>query len=450
MYKEIFEASPSSIMLVDKDGFIKLVNPAMERLTGYDKRELVGSSCNMLRCDVCETIRSEAKKKWCMLFEIGAIKGKRCVFVRNDGSYASVIKDARILESEEGRVIGALESFSDSSELEQKDLRIKELSRVASDTKGFHGILGKHPVMESLFQLIEKAAESDAPVLIRGESGTGKELVAHAIHTLGRRRNGPFVQFNCAALNESLLESELFGHTKGAFTGAYRHRIGRFEAANSGDIFLDEIGDIPPGSQAKLLRVLETKQFERVGDNRPIFTDVRIISATNRKLEELAAKGVFRLDLFYRINVLPVCLPPLRDRRSDIPLLVESFLEELSSESGKKVIGLSPEAMNILMTYPWPGNVRELKSALEYAFVIAESRPIGLAHLPASLMTAPDSSSSASTDGSRDSKEKTQLIEALIAAGFNRSKAAEILGIHRMTVWNRMKKYGLRVKELVE
>jgi PAS domain S-box-containing protein len=450
MYKELVEAIPTSIMLVDENGIIKIVNPAMERLSGYKRKELIGSPCTILRCDVCEIIKSEAKKKWCKLFEIGQVKGKRCVFMRKDGSYASVIKDAMIIHNKHGLSLGALECFADLAEIEKKELITKELENKASQEKGFHGIIGRHPVMERLFQLIEKAAESDAPVLIQGESGTGKELVAHAVHRLGRRRAGPFVKFNCAALNQSLLESELFGHTKGAFTGAYRHRIGRFEAANGGDIFLDEIGEIPLASQAKLLRVLDTKQFERVGDNKPLFTDVRVISATNKRLEEMASRGIFRQDLFYRINVLPLTVPPLRERRSDIPLLVESFLEELCGASGRSIINLSPEAMNFFMTYPWPGNVRELRSALEYAFVIAESGPIGIEHLPSGLVTGADNPSASGGNENRNPIEKIKLIEALTASGFNRSKAAEILGVHRMTVWNRMKKYGIKVREMIE
>jgi transcriptional regulator with GAF, ATPase, and Fis domain len=283
-----------------------------------------------------------------------------------------------------------------------------------------------------------------------GESGTGKELVARAVHQLGRRREGPFVQLNCAALNEALLESELFGHVKGAFTGAIRHRQGRFEAANGGDIFLDEIGDIPLSIQVKLLRVLEAKQFERVGDHRPIWVDVRILAATNRDLEKLIADQVFRQDLFFRINVIPIQLPPLRDRPEDVPFLTSTFIKRLKSRTGKEINGLKPEAMELFMSYPWPGNVRELKSALEYAFVIQEKGLIGIEHLPPQMgKRSPEDRPAGMADASGPTDEREALIEALRRAGGNQSQAARMLGISRVTVWNRMKKYGIDLNKVV-
>jgi transcriptional regulator with PAS, ATPase and Fis domain len=304
--------------------------------------------------------------------------------------------------------------------------------------------------MRRVYELTEKAAQSDAPIIIYGESGTGKELVAHAIHALGKRREGPFIKFSCAALNEALLESELFGHVKGAFTGAYNHRQGRFEAANRGDIFLDEIGDIPLSTQVKLLRVLETKQFERVGEVRSIKVDVRIISATHQDLQTLVSQGKFREDLFFRINVIPIHLPPLRDRLEDIPLLANHFIQRLREKSGKPITGLTPGVMRLLMDQPWPGNVRELQGVLEYAFVLAEKGLIHPEHLPPKI-TGPDlrtetpeaARSPAGTD------EKAALIAALRQAGGNQSRAATILGVSRITVWHRMKKYGIDVHKLI-
>lgn len=437
-------------MVVGENGIIRRVNRAMKALTGYGSSELVGNPCTVLKCDVCEIMKAEARTKWCRLFEDGFVQGKRCLFMRKDGSYASVIKEAsRVMDEAEGSLY-AVETFSDLSELDRKELTIKELSRSFSDVEGFQGIIGRHPRMTALFQLIEKAAESDAPVLILGESGTGKELVARAVHSLGRRREGPFVEFNCAALNEALLESELFGHAKGAFTGAYRHRIGRFEAAKGGDIFLDEIGEMPISSQAKLLRVLETKQFERVGDNRVISADVRIITATNKPIEELVAASSFRQDLYYRISVFPIHVPPLRERREDIPLLVEHFLRYLSNKFSKDVRTLSQEIMNLFMNHAWPGNVRELKGCLEYAFVLAESGKIEAEHLPPGFLPG-YSDRTAQLGGDPESlKERRELVTALRQAGGNRSVAARILGIHRMTVWNRMKRYGIKVREFIE
>jgi transcriptional regulator with PAS, ATPase and Fis domain len=304
--------------------------------------------------------------------------------------------------------------------------------------------------MQQVFELTQKAAQSEAPVIIFGESGTGKELVAHAIHALGRRREGPFITCNCAALNEALLESELFGHVKGAFTGAYTHRQGRFEAAHRGDIFLDEIGDIPPAIQVKLLRVLETKQFERVGDHRPIHADARIITATHRNLESLVSAGTFREDLFFRINVIPIHLPPLRERLEDLPLLVDHFLTRLRQRSGKAITGLTREAMKILLDHPWPGNVRELKGALEYAFVVAETGLIAPDHLPPKLSSREvPPATPTEAGGAPDSDEKTALINALRQAGGNQSQAAALLKVSRVTVWHRMKKYGIDVHKLV-
>jgi two-component system response regulator HydG len=289
------------------------------------------------------------------------VKGKRCLFMKKNGTYASVKKDASVLKNSDGHVVGALEIYHDISELDKKDRQIQALSRKVNDDAGFCGMVGKTTVMKRVFQIVEKVAQSDAPVLITGESGTGKELVAQAVHRMGTRREGPLVQFNCAALNPSLLESELFGHVKGAFTGAYRHRKGRFEAAQGGDIFLDEIGDLPLSLQAKLLRVLEMKQIERVGDHASINVDVRVITATNRNLPELIREGKFREDLYFRINVVPVHLPPLKDRVEDIPLLVDDFMRRLRRKSQKEIPGIDPEVMDFFMRYGGPatfGNLR--------------------------------------------------------------------------------------------
>jgi transcriptional regulator with PAS, ATPase and Fis domain len=302
--------------------------------------------------------------------------------------------------------------------------------------------------MGKVFDLISSAAQSDAPVVAYGESGTGKELVAMAIHRLGARRSGPFVKVNCAALNESLLESELFGHVKGAFTGADRTRVGRFEAANGGDIFLDEIGDLPLSTQVKLLRVLQEKEIEKVGDHRPITIDVRILAATNKDLSKLMEQGRFREDLYYRIGVIPIHLPPLRERREDIPLLVDAFINRLRVKSGKPIIGISREALDLLINYDWPGNIRELINAIEYGFVLCSEGEILPVHLPEQLTQGSPPQTTLrraewllSTAGQRD-----KVIEALAEAGGNRSKAANILGISRTTLWKRIKKYGIQVE----
>lgn len=445
-WREIIDSMNDGLIIVTPDGVIRMVNRALERLTGYTRDELVGQTCSIFNCDVCELARSESRDKWCRLFDIGQSTLKRCLIARKDGSYVSMYKRASLLRDKSGEVLGAVETLTDISELERLDLRIKELSMMFDS--GFEGIVGASAPMRKIFSIIEKAAQSDAPVIIFGASGTGKELVARAIHERGRRRDGPYIQLNCAALNESLLESELFGHVKGAFTGAYRHRQGRFEAAHSGDIFLDEIGDIPLSIQVKLLRVLETKQFERVGDHRPVVVDVRVIAATNRDLPQLISDGRFREDLYFRINVIPIHLPSLRDRMEDVPLLVEEFIRRLCEKTGKDISGLSPEAMRLFMNYSWPGNVRELKSALEYAFVIAERGAIDIDHLPAGMVTGKGGYCTTSEWGGELPDEKLCLLSALREAEGNQSRAARILGVSRVTVWNRMKKYGIDPKRI--
>jgi transcriptional regulator with GAF, ATPase, and Fis domain len=256
------------------------------------------------------------------------------------------------------------------------------------------------------------------------------------------------VQLNCAALNAALLESELFGHIKGAFTGAYRHRKGRFEAAHGGSIFLDEIGDIPLSVQVKLLRVLENKQIERVGDHRTVEVDVRIISATHQNLVGLIEQQKFREDLYFRINVIPIRIPPLRERREDIPLLVNSFVQRLRVRTGKHITGLTSGALRHLMDHPWPGNVRELKSALEYAFVIAEKGKIDFEHLPATVTELPPVPKR-SGHSAKAQSERQALIEALRKTGGNQTQAARLLGVNRVTVWNRMRKYGLDLNRVL-
>ncbi len=454
-YKEIFETIHDAMILVAPDGTIMMANAAMEKLSGYRREELMGKSCTILDCDACEMIVTESQETWCMLFETGHIRGKRCLMTKKDGTYASVTHDATVLKDNSGKLIGALGIFKDNSETDSKDRKIRELSNAGDISQGFHGMVGKSRAMKGVYQIVEQAAESDAPVVIHGESGTGKELVAHALHELGRRRNGPFVQFNCAALNESLLESELFGHTKGAFTGAVRHRMGRFEAAQGGDIFLDEIGEMPLESQVKLLRVLESRQIERVGDHRSIHVDVRVITATNRDLSQMVTEGTFRHDLFFRINVLPIHLPPLRERAEDIPLLVEAFIQQLNTKTEKKVTGLSPDVMKDFMGYHWPGNVRELKSALEYAFVVTESGAIKRESLPFSfsegeVKSMPEKVPAGEKEDLARLDQKAALLEALRRSGGNKTKAAELLGVHRMTVGNRMKKYGIRMGNAFE
>lgn len=453
-YSEILNAFSEGVLFVGDNGQILYANQKMEALTGFAVDELVGAPCTILNCDVCDLIRSKGGAEWCKLFVVGRVQGKRCVVTRKDGSYLPALKNASVLKDPQGEVLGAFETLTDLSELEWKDQRIRDLSLLVDDEIGFYGMQGQSPAMVRSFQIMEKAAQSDAPVMIYGESGTGKALAAEVIHRIGRRRNKPFISFNCAALNEAVLDAELFGHTRGAFMAAHRHRVGCLEAANGGDLFLDEIGDLPLSTQTRLLRVLETKKFERVGDDQSVPVDVRIIASTNRNLLESVSQGRFRQDLFFRLNAAPIYLPPLRGRIADIPALVNGFLRKLREKSGKDIHGVSPRLMNRFMGYDWPGNVGELKSALEYGFVVAESGVLEGCHLPSALsdhtpLPGPAGQASTSTDLARLG-EKEALVEALRLCNGNKVKAAKMLNVHRMTVWNRMKKYGIQLTRKIE
>lgn len=445
-WPDIVDTMQDGLVLIGPDGNIKLINKSMANMTGYSREEIVGQPCTVFHCDACEMVRLQSDTNWCSLFdsEDGKREQCKCSIVAKGGKEIPILKNAAILRNAQGDVIGAVETVRDLSELNLKDRKIKELFRRLANPKEFCGMIGNSAAMQDIFSLVEKSAASDVPVLVLGESGVGKELVARSIHKLSQRSEGPFIQLNCAALNESLLESELFGHVKGAFTGAYRQRPGRFEAASGGSIFLDEIGEMPMSSQVKLLRVLETMQVERVGDYQPIQVDVRIIAATNRNLSELIRQGRFREDLYFRINVVPINLPPLRERREDIPLLVNCLLKGIANNTGKNIEGLSHASLGMFMQYDWPGNVRELKSALEYACVLADAGSIEPRHLPETLLGNSDGNVQPVQNWGADPPEKAALISALEQAGGNKSAAARILGVSRGTVWNRMNKYGLR------
>jgi DNA-binding NtrC family response regulator len=306
----------------------------------------------------------------------------------------------------------------------------------------FRDLLSKSPAMQAVFELAKTAARSNSTILVLGESGSGKEVLARAIHAESPRAEGAFVAVSCAALTETLLESELFGHEKGSFTGAIARRKGKFEAAHGGTLFLDEVGDIGPKLQLDLLRVLEDRRFHRVGGNDPIEVDVRIVAATNRDLRKAAAEGKFREDLFYRLNVIPILIPPLRQRREDVPLLVEAFVERLAIETKKRIDGVSADAMNALMAYDWPGNVRELRNVLERGAVVTTGAVIQLADL--GLPTKGDAPPKPGTLASLEEVEKRHVAVVLAHTGGNVSQSARILGIDRVTLYNKMRRYGIR------
>ena len=446
-WKTIVDTLQDGLMVMDPEGNILAMNPAAEKMTGYTADELVGRNCRTLNCTGCELFGRGAGEEWCQLYVKGNVKAKKCLISKKDRRALHVVKNAAVLRDSEGQMIGAVETFTDISEIVRQQQEIETLRKSCRLEEDHHGLLGESPPMQRLVELIKNVARTDAPVLIHGPSGTGKELVARAIHEESPRKDKPFIKVNCAALNENLLESELFGHEKGAYTGADRTRIGRFEAAHKGTIFLDEIGDIPLATQVKLLRVLEEKEIERVGDHKTIAVDVRIISATNKDLDALIDQELFREDLFFRINVFPLSCPSLAERYEDIPLLVQNFIEQNAAKGSKKIVGLTPEAMEALLTYAWPGNVRELRNAIEYAFVLCSGKWIGREHLPPKIVAngkrplVNHQQSPASWE-----EERNKLINTLRQVSGNQSEAARILGVSRVTVWKRIKKYGIKLE----
>ena len=451
-WKTVVNTISDGILIVNTSGAIVSVNKALERITGYGREDLIGKPCKVMDCDACKEALACGGDHWCYLFKTGTMGQRKCRIRRKDGTYMHALKNAAILYDDEGNVIGAVGTISDLSEIIEKDTQLETFRQVLRAEDGFHGIVGTSAPMQRVFNLIENAALSDAPVIIYGESGTGKELASKAIHSISGRRNKPFVKVNCASLTESLLESELFGHVRGAFTGAYKDRIGRFEKADTGDIFLDEIGDLPMSTQVKMLRVLEEKTIERVGASTSIPTDVRIISATNRDLAKSVERENFRKDFFFRINVIPIVLPSLQERVDDIPLLAESFFRKIRLKSGKTIEGISNEAMELLVSHNWPGNVRELKSAFEYAFVTCHETMIRPYHLPSTIYQGKKNARTSRSTKSFNLKEieKQELLEALEKTGGNQSKAAAILGVSRVTVWNRMKRFGINARRKID
>ena len=446
-WKSVVDTIQEGVMVVNPEGVIVSINRAFEEITGYAKAEIVGKVCSTLQCTSCEIARQKHDCHWCVMFKKGHLKKQRCSITRKDGREVHILKNASVLKDKSGVVTGAVETMTDITDLLDKETQIESFRRELDAEDRFYGMIGVSASMQKVFELVVNAARSDAPVIIYGESGTGKELVARAIHAAGSRSHQPYVKVNCAALNESLLESELFGHVKGAYTGAHKDREGRFEAANDGDIFLDEIGDLPLSTQVKLLRVLEEKVVERVGDSRPISVNVRIISATNRNLRELIAAGAFREDFYYRINVIPIHIPPLRERVEDIPLLARSFFNRILLKSQKTLDGISAAAMDRLLAYAWPGNARELKSAFEFAFVSCPGGMLAPEHLPPQIGEASScvDTGTSTLETSLDDVKRARLIDALTRSNGNRSKAARLLGISRTSVWKQINKYDIKV-----
>ena len=457
-WRHIIESVADGVIIVDANGYFLAANQTAQLITGYTEKELKGESCRILNCTGCKIIGKGKGEKWCRLFSDRIIREKKCVITNSHNRTIPIIKNATVLYNEKNEIVGAVETLKDISENINYKNELASIKRMYHIEDGFHGIIGRTPVMQSLYEHIESVASFDTPVMILGDSGTGKEMVAKALHETGNRASKPFIKVNCAALSENILESELFGHVKGAYTGAESDRIGRFEAAHKGTIFLDEIGDIPLTVQIKLLRVLEEKMIQRVGANKSIPIDVRIITATNKNLEKMIEQGLFREDLFFRINVFPLTCPPLRQRKDDITLIIQHFISLHADITGKNILGFTPEAMRLMVAYRWPGNIRELRNSVEYAFVLARGKSIGKEHLPEkitnfSLVDTKAENIADSNDMLRsiDSvkvglSEKEKLLDALKQTDGNQTKAAKILGVSRITVWKRIKKHGIQLK----
>lgn len=434
----------AGLYLVDSTGRILFANDTLCAIVGYAPHEIVGQECTLLGCSACATARLNAREgEWCDMFHTDGPCMRRCCFVHKAGHTVPVEKTANLFTVENGGSI-SVECVRDISNVVEQESKLTELTYLLDADNGFAGFVGTSPVMRRFYHLLQQAAQSETTVLLLGPSGCGKELAAAAIHNLSPRRGNPYVAVNCAAFNESVLESELFGHVRGAFTGAVRDREGRFGAANLGTLFLDEIGDMPLSIQVKLLRVLENGAYEAVGDNTPRYADARLVTATHRPLWDMVTRGVFREDFFFRINVFPVEVPALAAHPEDIPRLVEHFLHCVARRQERPVPRVLPEVLEVLARYHWPGNVRELRNVVEYAATLGgecitpDHLPRLLVHTP--LATAHAKPSPAVPAPAGRSIPNTELMEAIRDANGNVSLAARRLGIHRTTIYARLKK----------
>jgi PAS domain S-box-containing protein len=433
--RAVIDCVADGVFTVDADWRVTFFNKAAEQITGMRREDVVGKRCNeVFEASICEAgcgLRRAIETNCPVLM--------RAIYIRNArGERIPVNISANVLRDADGRVVGGVETF--------RDLSLMEILRSGrSNSEGPDAIIGNSAAMRRVLDLLPIVAESDSTVLIEGESGTGKELLARAVHELSPRRNHPLVTVNCGAIPDNLLESELFGHKRGSFTDARRDRPGKFELADGGSIFLDEIGDVSPALQARLLRVLQERTIEPLGSTAPVKVNVRVIAATNKKVSELVERGVFRRDLYYRINVFKMSVPPLRDRREDIPALVDHIIHRFNEQHHRELDGVAPEVMQALMSHRYQGNVRELQNIIEHASVLCPGGVIQLEHLPEGFSKAMD----AGVEGAEpvDVLQKHLLLGALERNQWNRRAAADELGIHVTTLWRRARRLGLKMPE---
>ncbi|MBW2050114.1 MAG: sigma 54-interacting transcriptional regulator [Deltaproteobacteria bacterium] len=427
----ILDSISDGVFTIDLNKRITSFNRAAETITGFTGGEAIGQYCfDIFRANICE--------KRCAL-DATLASGKPQVnlpalIISKAGDQKPISISTATLTSENGDIIGGVETFRDLTELEK-------LKRELGRSYTHDDIVGRHPKMKEILSFLPDIAESESPVIVQGPTGSGKELIARAIHHLSPRKTGPFIAVNCAALPETLLESELFGYSKGAFTGAMRDKPGRFLLADKGTLFLDEISSTSTAFQADLLRVLEDGEFTPLGGTRTLKADFRVITATNLQLKKLVEDGEFREDLYYRLNVVKIDLPALRERKDDIPILIEHFIRKFNLLKDRSVQGVAPEVLSFLLGYPFPGNIRQLENIIEYAFITCKGDLIGMGHLPRDLIEAEEDRGPLLSANETEEAEKIQAI--LDQYPRNRPEAAKALGMSRTTLWRKMKKYGL-------
>jgi len=431
----ILDSITDGVFTVDENMVITYINKAAEKITGLSREQAIGEYCfEVLRSNICE--KSCALK--CSLETGKNVVDRRANILREDGRELYVSISTSPLTDESGKFIGGVETFRDLTQIE-------ELKKEINKSYTYEDIVSKNQLILKVFDTLPIISQSDSTVLIQGPSGSGKELFARAIHSLSNRKKHPFIAVNCGALPDTLLESELFGYVKGAFTDAKKDKPGRFALAKGGSIFLDEVESLPLSTQVKLLRVLQEKEFEPLGATAPVKADVRVIAATKEDLFNLIKREKFRDDLFYRLNVVKIELPPLVRRRDDIPILISHFIDKFNKRMGKAIEDVSKDVMNILMDYDYPGNVRELENIIEHASVMCQSTRIRTSHLPPEL-TPKNQKMIIDEKESHppiQAFEKQLIQETLEKHNGNKILAAKDLGLHRSTLWRKMRKYGL-------
>jgi PAS domain S-box-containing protein len=431
----VLDSITDGVFAVDREQrVVSFFNKAAERITGFSAAEALGRHCfEVFRSRDCQT-RCPVERT---MTAGESVVDFPSVILNKAGVEIPVSIAAAPIRDERGAVVGAVEIFRDLSVIET-------LRQAVAGRYRLGDLLSKSPRMQDIFEILPEVAESDSTVLIQGPSGSGKEVVATAIHDLSHRKDQPFIKINCGAIPDTLLESELFGYVKGAFTDARRDKPGRFVAANRGTLFLDEIGDMSPALQVKLLRVLEEKEFVPLGGTKSVRVDVRVIAASHKDIETLVAAGSFRDDLYYRLNIIKIELPPLRERKEDIPLLVEHFLARLRSVKGRHISGVATEVMDLLMNYAFPGNVRELENILEHAYVLSKGPIIEKRDLPREFLTKTgNNTSSASTTTLVESAEAQIIRDVLRRNKGCRVSAARELGLSRSTLWRKIRRFHL-------